>query len=61
MSPNDGCPDNDSFMQAFSEYREQTSDTTEFADLPPDVQCDIVERACRIQSVNDRRRAYFAA
>jgi hypothetical protein len=61
MSPNDACPDNDSFMQAFSEYREQTSDSTDFADLSTDVQCDIVERACRIQAVNDQRQAYFAA
>jgi len=39
MTLNDGCPDNESFIQTLSEYREQTSDTTDFADLPTDVQC----------------------
>jgi len=61
MSPNDDCPDNESFMRALGEYREQTWDTADFADLPTDVQCDIVERACRIQSANDRLREYLAA
>jgi len=45
MSPNDVCPDNDSFEQAFREYREQTWDPAEFADLPTNVQSDIGERA----------------
>jgi hypothetical protein len=44
-----------------AEYREQTWDPAEFADLPTDVQCDIVERACRIQAANDRLNQLLAA
>ena len=61
MSPNDVCPDNDSFEQAFREYREQTWDPAEFADLPTNVQCDIVQRACRIEAANDRLKELLAA
>jgi hypothetical protein len=61
MSPNDVCPDDDSFEQAFREYQEQTWDSAEFADLPTNVQCDIVERACRIQAANDRLKELLAA
>jgi hypothetical protein len=61
MSPNDDCPDDDSFEQALCEYREQTWDPAEFADLPTDVQCDIVQRACRIQAASDRLKELLAA
>jgi len=61
MPPNDECPTNDSFEQALREYREQTWDSSEFADMPTDVQCDIVERACRIQATNDRLKELMAA
>jgi len=59
--PSDVCPDNDSFERALCEYREQTWDPTEFAELPTDVQCDIIERACRIQAANDRLKELLAA
>jgi hypothetical protein len=61
MTLNDDCPDDDSFNLAFREYREQTSDPADFADLPADVQCDIVERACRIKSANDLLKGDVAA
>jgi hypothetical protein len=61
VTPNDDCPDDDSFNLALREYREQTSDRAEFADLPTDVQCDIVERACRIKSASDLRKGDIAA
>jgi hypothetical protein len=32
-------------------------DPAEFADLPTNVQCDIVERACLIRAANDRLKA----
>ena len=54
MPPNDECPTNESFERALREYREQTWDPAEFADLPTNVQCDIVERACLIQAADDR-------
>jgi len=56
MTPND-----DSFEQALNEYREQTWDPADFADLPTDVQSDIVARACRIQAANDRLKELLAA
>jgi hypothetical protein len=61
MSPNDVYPDADSFGQALREYREQTWDPAEFADLPTEVQCDIVERASRIRAANDRLNEQLAA
>jgi len=61
MPTNDECPNNDSFERALREYREQTWDSAEFADMPTDVQCDIVERACRIQAANDRLKELMAA
>jgi hypothetical protein len=61
MPPNNVYPDDDSFDRAFCEYREQTWDPTEFADLPTNVQCDIVERASRIQAANDRLNELLAA
>jgi hypothetical protein len=61
MSPNDVSPDDDSFERALREYREQTWDSAEFVDLPTDVQCDIVERASRIQAANDRLNELLAA
>jgi len=61
MPPNDECPNDDSFEQALREYREQTWDSAEFADLPTDVQCDIVEKACRIQATSDRLKELLAA
>jgi hypothetical protein len=61
MSPNDVSPDDDSFERALREYREQTWDSAEFTDLPTDVQCDIVERASRIQAANDRLNELLAA
>jgi hypothetical protein len=61
MPPNDDCPEDDSFVQALGEYREQTWDPAEFADLPTDVQCDIVQRACRIHAANDRLKELLAA
>jgi hypothetical protein len=57
MPPNDDCPDDDSFEQALREYHEETWDPAEFADLPTNVQCDIVERACLIRAANDRLKA----
>ena len=54
MPPNDDCPDNDSFERALSEYRERSWCPDDFADLPTDVQCDIIERALQIQAANDR-------
>jgi hypothetical protein len=61
MLPNDVYPDADSFERALREYREQTWDPAEFADLPTDVQCDIVERASRIQAASDRLNDLLAA
>jgi hypothetical protein len=56
MPPDDAGPEDNSFERALREYREQTCDPAEFADLPTDVQCDILERACRIQAASDRLR-----
>jgi hypothetical protein len=53
MPPND-CLDGDSFERALDEYRERSWCPDDFADLPTEVQCDIIERACRIQAANDR-------
>ena len=61
MPPNDVYLDDDSFEQALCEYREQTWDPVEFADLPTNVQCDIVERACLIRAANDRLNESLAA
>lgn len=61
MLPNDVCPNDDSFEQALREYREKTWDPAEFVDLPTEEQCDIVERACRIQAANDRLNELLAA
>ena len=61
MSPNDVYPDADSFERAVCEYREQTWDPAEFADLPTDVQCDILERASQIQAASDRLNERLAA
>jgi len=61
MPPNDVYPDDDSFEQALREYHEQTWDPAEFADLPTNVQSDIVERACQIQAANDRLNESLAA
>jgi hypothetical protein len=61
MSPNDVCADADSFERALHEYREQTWDPAEFADLPTSVQCDIMERACHIQAASDRLDELLAA
>jgi hypothetical protein len=63
MPPNDerSVPDNDSFQQALCEYRERTWCPDDFADLPTDVQCDIVERASRIQAASDRLNGLMAA
>jgi hypothetical protein len=61
MPPNDVCLDDDSFEQALREYREQTWDPAEFADLPTNLQCDIVERASMIQAANDRLNELLAA
>jgi len=54
MPPNDDCPNDDSFEQALSEYRERSWCPDEFADLSTDVQFDIIERSCQIQAANDR-------
>jgi len=56
MSPNDDC-----FERALSEYREQTWDPAEFADLPTEVQREILERACRIQAADERLQEVRAA
>jgi hypothetical protein len=61
MPPDDVYPDDESFEQALHEYREQTWDPAEFADLPTNVQCNIVERASRIQAANDRLNERLAA
>jgi len=61
MPPNDDYPDDDAFDQALNEYHEQTWDPADFADLPTDVQCNIVERACQIRVANDRLRELRAA
>lgn len=61
MPPNDVCPDADSFERALCEYREQSWDPAEFADLPTDVQCDILERASQIQAASDRLNERLAA
>jgi hypothetical protein len=60
MSPNDDYPD-DAFERALCEYREQTWDPADFADLPTDVQCDIVERASQIKAAHDRFNDSMAA
>jgi len=54
MPPNDGFPNTDSFERALSQYREQTWDPADFADLPTDVQREIVERACLIHAADER-------
>jgi hypothetical protein len=54
MPPNDDYPDDDSFERALEEYRERSWCPDDFADLPTEVQSEIIERACRIQAANDR-------
>jgi len=54
MSPIDDSPDADSFERALSEYRESTWCPDDFADLPTEVQCDILERAWQIQAATER-------
>jgi hypothetical protein len=44
MLPNDDYPDDDSFERALDEYRERSRCPDDFADLPTEVQCDIIER-----------------
>ena len=61
MPPNDVWADDDSFEHALREYREQTWDPAEFADLPTAVQRDIVQRASRIQAASDRLKDLMAA
>jgi hypothetical protein len=61
MPPNDDCPDDSCFERALQEYREQTWDPADFADLPTDVQCDIIGRACRIRAANDRLKELIQA
>jgi len=61
MPPHDVYPDADSFEQALREYREQTWDPAEFADLPTNLQCDIAERASLIRAANDRLSELLAA
>jgi hypothetical protein len=53
MPPSRSVPDNHSFQQALCEYRERTWCPDDLADLPTEVQCDIVERASRIQAAGD--------
>ena len=61
MPPNDDCP-NDSFLdRALSEYRERSWCSDDFADLPTDVQCDIIERACEIQAADNRLNEWIQA
>ena len=61
MPPNDVRSNDDSFERALGEYREQTWDPAEFADLPTAVQSDIVQRACRIEAANARLKELLAA
>ena len=61
MSPNDDYPDDDSFERALREYREQTWDPADFADLPTEVQSDIVERASQLKAAHDRLDDLLAA
>ena len=61
MSPNDDYFDDDAFDQALSEYHERTWDPAVFADLPTDVQSEIVERAIQLRAANDRLRDLRAA
>ena len=61
MSPFDDNPNDDSLEQALREYRERSWCPDEFADLPTDVQCDIIERACQIQASADRLNLVQAA
>jgi hypothetical protein len=61
MSPNDDYFDDDAFDQALSEYHERTWDPADFADLPTDVQSEIVERAIQLRAANDRLRDLRAA
>jgi hypothetical protein len=61
MPPNDDCP-NDSFLErALCEYRERSWCSDDFADLPTDVQCDIIERACEIQAADGRLNEWIQA
>jgi hypothetical protein len=61
MSPNDDYPDDDSFERALRECREQTWDPADFADLPTEVQSDIVERASQLKAAHDRLDDLLAA
>jgi len=61
MSPNDDYFDDDAFDQALSEYHERTWDAAYYADLPSDVQSEIVERAIQLRAANDRLRDLRAA
>ena len=61
MLPHDDRPDDDSFEQALGEYRERTWCPDEFAELPIDVQCEILERARQVQAANDRLDDLMAA
>jgi len=61
MSPNDDYFDDDAFDQALSEYHERTWVPADFADLPTDVQSEIVERAIQLRAANDRLRDLRAA
>jgi hypothetical protein len=54
MPPNDDYPTDRSLERALCEYRERSWCSDDFADLPTEVQCDIIERACQIQAADDR-------
>jgi hypothetical protein len=61
MPPSDDCPTDSSLERALCEYRERSWCPDQFADLPTDVQCDIIERACQIQAANDRLNEWVQA
>jgi hypothetical protein len=62
MTPDDYFePDHECFEQALREYREKSWCPDDFADLPTYVQCDILERACRIRAAHDRLKELMAA
>lgn len=61
MKSNHGdCLHADCFQRALNEYRESSWCPDDFADLPTEVQHDIIERAYQIQAGTDRLNEVFA-
>jgi hypothetical protein len=49
-------PDDIHFAEALSEYRDQSADDQDFADLPAEVQHAIIKRAQQIKADHEREK-----